>query len=155
MDLQPGDPAPPFCLAADDGRELALEDFRGRTLVLYFYPKDDTPGCTTEAQEFRDAVGELAAAGATVVGVSPDDVASHRAFKAKHALPFPLLSDPDHAVAAAYGAWGPKTLYGRAYEGVIRSTFVVGPDGRLVRAYRNVRPAGHCARVLADLRPAR
>jgi peroxiredoxin Q/BCP len=149
--VEEGQPAPDFELDSDSGERVKLSDLRGKPVVLYFYPKDDTSGCTKQACGIRDAWSEYRRRGAIVLGVSPDDGASHERFKAKYSLPFTLLSDPDHAVAEAYGAWGEKRNYGRTYEGIIRSTFVIGPDGELVRAMRNVKPVGHAERVLAAL----
>jgi peroxiredoxin Q/BCP len=149
--LSPGQPAPGFRLAGDDDREHSLEEFRGRRVVLYFYPKDDTPGCTTEACDFRDLHGELAGKDVVVIGVSPDPVASHKRFKAKHGLPFLLLSDPGALVARSYGAFGEKVLYGRRSEGLIRSTFVIGPDGCLQAVYPKVSAKGHAAAVAGRL----
>jgi thioredoxin-dependent peroxiredoxin len=148
---QPGDPAPPFALPADDGSTLSLADLAGQRVVLYFYPKDDTSGCTTEACEFRDLAADFDATGARVIGVSPDPVRSHVRFRDKHGLPFTLLSDPDHAVAEAYGVWVQKSMYGRTYMGVERSTFVIGPDGTIEQALRKVKPKGHAASVLGLL----
>jgi thioredoxin-dependent peroxiredoxin len=136
--LQPGEQAPPFTLGDVTGREVSLEDFAGRDVVLYFYPKDDTPGCTKEACGFRDAWDELQALGVVVLGVSADDAQSHRRFIARYRLPFPLLSDPDHRVMQAYGAYGEKTMYGRKVTGVIRSTVWIGPDGRIRRHWARV-----------------
>jgi thioredoxin-dependent peroxiredoxin len=136
--LQPGEQAPPFTLGDVTGREVSLEDFAGRDVVLYFYPKDDTPGCTKEACGFRDAWDELQALGVVVLGVSADDAQSHRRFIARYRLPFPLLSDPDHRVMRAYGAYGEKTMYGRKVTGVIRSTVWIGPDGRIRRHWARV-----------------
>jgi len=149
--VEEGQQAPDFELASASGERIRLSDLRGKPVVLYFYPKDYTSGCTKQACGIRDAWSEFRARGAVVLGVSPDDESSHAGFKEKHALPFTLLADPDHAVAAAYGAWGEKKNYGRTYEGIIRSTFVIGPDGTLVKALRNVKPAGHAERVLAAL----
>jgi thioredoxin-dependent peroxiredoxin len=146
--LEAGSPAPDFSLQADDGSTLSLSDLRGQTVVLYFYPRDETPGCTAEACEFRDLRTGYEAAGARVIGVSPDPVASHERFRAKHRLPFTLLSDPDHAVAEAYGVWVEKSRYGRTYMGVERSTFVIGPDGALKEALYKVKAQGHAASVL-------
>jgi len=148
---QPGDPAPPFALPADDGSTLSLADLAGQRVVLYFYPKDDTGGCTTEACEFRDLAADFDATGSRVIGVSPDPVRSHVRFRDKHGLPFTLLSDPDHAVAEAYGVWVQKSMYGRTYMGVERSTFVIGPDGTIEQALRKVKPKGHAASVLGLL----
>jgi len=149
--VEEGQQAPDFELASDAGERVRLSDLRGKPVVLYFYPKDDTPGCTKQACGIRDAWGEYRARGAVVLGVSPDDEASHVKFKEKYSLPFTLLADPDHAVATEYGAWGEKKNYGKTYEGIIRSTFVIGPDGTLVKALRNVKPDGHAERVLAVL----
>lgn len=153
--LQPGDPAPPFTLPDADGRDVSLADLAGRHVVLYFYPADDTPGCTKEACGFRDAWDELGELGVAVLGVSPDDGASHRRFAEKYRLPFPLLSDPDRTVMQTYGAWGEKTLYGKKTVGVIRSTVWIGPDGRVRRHWPRVgNAAEHPARVLAAVREA-
>ena len=146
--LEAGDAAPDFSLQDADGSTVSLADLAGSTTVLYFYPKDDTTGCTAEACEFRDRAPDYDAAGARVIGVSPDPVASHASFRDKHGLPFTLLSDPDHEVAEAYGVWVQKSMYGRTYMGVERSTFVIGPDGRLTHALYKVRPRGHAASVL-------
>lgn len=151
MELKEGDPAPAFELKDDAGTNVRLSDFKGKTVVLYFYPKDDTPGCTKEACSFRDLGAEFKKRGAAVLGASPDDADSHQAFKAKFKLSFPLLADEGHKAAEAYGAWGEKTLYGRTFEGLIRSTFVIGPDGRLVKIYRNVKVDGHVEKVLESL----
>jgi peroxiredoxin Q/BCP len=145
---QVGDPAPDFALEADDGTTVRLSDLAGETVVLYFYPKDDTSGCTVEACEFRDLGPGYRASGARVLGVSPDPIDSHRRFRAKHGLDFTLLSDPDHRVAEAYGVWVEKSMYGRKYMGIERSTFVIGPDGVLAQALYKVRPQGHAAEVL-------
>ena len=146
--LQPGQPAPEFALESDAGTLERPADLRGQTIVLYFYPKDDTSGCTVEACEFRDLVPEYDARGARVIGVSPDPVTSHVRFRDKHGLGFTLLSDPDHAAAQAYGVWVEKSMYGRRYMGIERSTFVIGPDGTIVEALYGVRPKGHAAAVL-------
>lgn len=153
--LKAGDKAPAFSLSADGGGQVSLRDFRGRRVVLYFYPKDDTTGCTTEACEFRDNWKAVQALGAAVLGVSPDSTASHDKFRAKYRLPFPLLADPDHAVAEAYGAWGEKSMYGRKYQGILRSTFIIDEEGRIATVFPKVKPRGHAAEVLAALRPAR
>lgn len=149
--IREGEQAPGFELATDRGEDLRLDDLRGRRVVLYFYPKDDTSGCTKEACGFRDALPEFDAQDAVVLGVSPDDVGSHEKFRDKYDLNFPLLADTDHSVAEAYGAWGKKKLYGREYEGVLRSTFLIDADGRIEKIYRKVKPAEHADEILADL----
>jgi peroxiredoxin Q/BCP len=145
------DLAPDFTLDTDAGAPLTLSSLRGRAVVLYFYPKDDTSGCTTEACEFRDLFPRFSTAGATVLGVSPDPVRSHAKFKAKYQLPFTLLADPDHQVAEAYGVWQEKQMYGRKYMGVERTTFVIDRDGRVARVFEKVKPAGHAEEVAAAL----
>jgi thioredoxin-dependent peroxiredoxin len=147
-----GAPAPDFTLTSDSGAEVTLSKLRGRPVVLYFYPKDDTPGCTTEACEFRDAYDVFRERGAEVLGVSPDDVRSHEKFKRKYELPFTLLADPDHAVAEQYGVWGERKFAGKTYMGINRSTFIIGPDGKVARAMLGIKPAGHAANVLDSLR---
>ncbi|HRZ09164.1 MAG TPA: thioredoxin-dependent thiol peroxidase [Gemmatimonadales bacterium] len=149
--LGPGAKAPAFRLSSDAGAPVALKDFAGRPVVLYFYPKDDTSGCTTEACEFRDSWRAVQAAGAVVLGVSPDGVASHQKFKKKYELPFTLLADEDHAVAEAYGAWGEKSMYGRKYFGVLRKTYIIDARGKIARVFDKVKPRGHAAEVLAAL----
>jgi peroxiredoxin Q/BCP len=143
--------APDFTLLSDEGEEITLSGFRGQKVVLYFYPKDDTPGCTKEACSFRDDYSLFTLKGAAVLGVSPDGGASHQTFRAKYSLPFYLLSDPDHAVAALYDAWGEKQMYGRSYEGILRSTFVIDEEGKVIKAFANVKPEGHAQQVLAYL----
>jgi peroxiredoxin Q/BCP len=138
--LQVGDVAPDFTLTADDGSEVSLSDYRGRKVVLYFYPKADTPGCTRQACAIRDVYGEIDAGGAVVLGISADDLPTLLKFKEKYDLPFPLLSDPDHQVAEMYGAWGEKTSYGRTSEGIIRSHFAVDEDGRITDLEIKVKP---------------
>jgi peroxiredoxin Q/BCP len=150
--VEEGTPAPDFELPSDSGDRVRLSDLRGNPVVLYFYPKDDTPGCTRQACGIRDAYGEFESAGAVVFGVSPDDEASHVRFREKYGLPFTLLADTDHAVAEQYGVWGEKTNRGRTYMGIIRSTFVIGPDGTVVKAMPNVKPETHADDVLALLR---
>jgi peroxiredoxin Q/BCP len=149
--LKPGDPAPDFALQSDSGDTIRLADLRGRKVVLYFYPKDDTPGCTKEACGFRDRHRAFEDADAVVLGVSPDDVESHQAFKDKFDLPFPLLADPDHAVAQAYGAWGTKKMYGKEYEGILRSTFLIDERGRIAKVFEKVKPEGHAEEILQAL----
>ncbi len=151
MALHENDPAPDFCLPDEEGRRHCLRDYRGRPVVLYFYPRDNTPGCTTEALGFKEAYERLARAGVVLLGVSPDDASSHQRFKARHGLPFPLLSDPEHQVLAAYEAWGKKKMYGREYMGVLRKTYIIGPDGRIRKIYPKVRPKGHAHQVWQDL----
>jgi peroxiredoxin Q/BCP len=148
--LEAGDRAPAFSLPDQDGRKVSLKEFAGSPLVVYFYPADDTPGCTKEACQFNDNLHAFNRAGVSVVGISPDDAASHRAFRAKYGLRLPLLSDPGHTTMERYGAWGEKTLYGRKSVGVIRSTFLVGSDGRVARAWYGVRADGHAAKVLEE-----
>jgi thioredoxin-dependent peroxiredoxin len=146
--LEAGHPAPGFSLQADDGSTVTLAGLAGTTVALYFYPKDDTTGCTAEACEFRDMTADYDAAGVRVIGVSPDPIASHVRFRDKHGLPFTLLSDPEHEVAEAYGVWVEKSMYGRTYMGVERSTFLIGPDGVLQQALYKVKPKGHAASLL-------
>ena len=143
--------APDFTLTSDTGDVVTLSSFRGRPVVLYFYPKDDTPGCTTQACGIRDAYGEFERAGAAVLGVSPDGERAHVKFREKYGLPFTLLADTDHAVAELYGVWGPKKLAGRSYHGINRSTFVIGADGIVVKVFPKVKPATHADEVLAVL----
>lgn len=150
--LVAGDAAPDFRAQLDDGSEISLAELKGRRTVLYFYPRDDTPGCTTEACDFRDNLARLRSElGTRVFGVSPDSVESHRKFKDKYSLPFPLISDPDKKLAEAYGVWREKKNYGRTFMGVVRSTFVLSPDGAIERIYDNVRAKGHVDRLIADL----
>ena len=150
--LETGTLAPDFTLESDGSGPVSLSDFRGKKVVLYFYPKDDTPGCTTEACNFRDDHSALTAAGAVVLGVSPDSIKSHRSFKNKYELPFLLLSDPDHKVADTYGAWGPKKMMGRSYEGIIRSTYVIDETGKIMRVFPKVDVKQHSQEILAVLR---
>jgi thioredoxin-dependent peroxiredoxin len=152
MMLQEGTLAPDFTLPTDGGGEVTLSDYRGKKVVLYFYPKDDTPGCTTEACNFRDDYSAIIAAGAAVLGVSPDSVKSHDKFKAKFSLPFALLSDPEHRIADMYGAWGEKKLYGKSYMGIIRSTYVIDEEGKILKAFPKVDPKEHSQEVLAVLK---
>jgi peroxiredoxin Q/BCP len=150
--VEEGKKAPAFAMTDPAGRKLSLGDFAGKDLVLYFYPKDDTPGCTKEACGFRDAWKELQKLGVAVVGVSPDSGASHEKFAAKYKLPFPLLSDPDKKAMAAYGAWGEKVLYGKKTTGVIRSTVWIGPDGKVKKHWKRVAKAeAHPDQVLAAI----
>ena len=149
-----GEPAPNFTLETDAGETVSLSDFRGKPVVLYFYPKDDTPGCTAQACGIRDAYGEFERAGAVVLGVSPDKIGKHVKFKEKYGLPFTLLADPEHEVAEQYGVWGEKRYRGRTYEGVNRTTFLVSPDGSVARVMRDVKPDSHADDVLAALAAA-
>ena len=149
--INEGDQAPDFTLQSDAGTDVTLSSLRGRPVVLYFYPRDDTPGCTTQACGIRDAYGEFERAGAVVLGVSPDDESSHVKFREKYELPFTLLADTDHAVAERYGAWGEKKFAGKSYLGVKRSTFVIGEDGTVKKVMHNVKPATHAHDVLAAL----
>jgi peroxiredoxin Q/BCP len=149
--IESGRPAPEFALQDAEGRTVRLRDFRGKKVVLYFYPKDDTPGCTTEACAFRDDHAAYTDREAVIIGISPDDVASHAKFARKYALPFTLLADPDHAVADAYEVWKEKTQHGRTYWGIERSTFVIDEEGRIASVFRRVRPDGHSREVLEAL----
>ncbi|PTQ55984.1 MAG: Thiol peroxidase, Bcp-type [Candidatus Carbobacillus altaicus] len=147
MSVQVGEMAPDFTLPASSGGEVSLRDFRGQPVVLYFYPKDDTPGCTTEAKDFRDLHPDFTALGAVVLGVSPDPLTSHSKFIAKHDLPFTLLSDTEHEVAERYGVWQLKKNYGREYMGIVRSTFLIDAEGRIVKIWSNVKVKGHAEEV--------
>ena len=151
--IDEGAEAPDFELASDTGSTVRLSDLRGKPVVIYFYPKDDTPGCTAQACGIRDVYTEFEERGATVLGVSRDSEESHRRFKEKYGLQFTLLSDPDAAVSERYGVWGERTLYGKKSMGIKRSTFVIDPDGKVVRALYGVKPDGHAERVL-DALPA-
>ncbi len=150
-----GDRAPEVALPDDTGTVHRLSERTGRWTLIYFYPEDDTPGCTTEACQFRDLDEAIRNEGAQVWGISPDDAASHRRFRDKFSLPFTLLSDEDHAVATAYGAWALKKNYGREYLGIVRSSFLVGPDGRIARVWPRVKADGHAAEVLAAIAAAK
>lgn len=149
--FEAGDRAPAFSLKDQDGKVHDLKDYAGKTVVLYFYPKDDTPGCTKEACSFRDNHEAIQEVGAVVLGVSTDDAASHQAFREKYGLPFPLLVDEGAKVASAYGAWGEKVLYGKTVIGMIRSTFVIGPDGTFTKVWKQVQAEGHAEHVLKAL----
>ncbi|MFS8494069.1 MAG: thioredoxin-dependent thiol peroxidase [Actinomycetes bacterium] len=140
-----------FSLPDQDGRTVSSEDYAGKRLIMFFYPKAMTPGCTAEACDFRDSYDDLLAAGYEIVGVSPDPPERNAKFREKEGLPFPLLSDEDHSLAESLGVWGKKKNYGKEYEGIIRSTFVIGPDGEIERAYRNVKATGHVAQIKQDL----
>ena len=149
--LNEGDVAPDFELTAGDGSTVRLADLRGRKVVLYFYPRDDTPGCTREACAFRDSTAAYAARGAAVFGVSADSKTSHQKFSSKLGLNFPLLSDPDHRVASEYASWGLKKFMGREYEGIKRNTFLIDEQGKIARVWEAVKPDGHADEVLAAL----
>jgi len=149
--LAPGDKAPDFTLPDADGKLVSLSSLRGQQVIVYFYPAAMTPGCTTQACDFRDNLSSLAAAGVAVLGISPDAPAKLVKFRDRDHLTFPLLSDPDHRVLEAYGAWGEKTLYGKKTVGVIRSTFVIDPGGTVAKAYYNVKATGHVARLRTEL----
>lgn len=151
MPLSVGDRAPEFTALDQDGNPVSLGAYTGKWVVLYFYPKDHTSGCTREACEFRDAMEKLARADAVVLGVSPDSVQSHRRFADKLGLPFRLVADTDRRIAEAYGVWREKKLYGRTYYGIVRTTFIIAPDGRIAAIFDNVRPDGHADEVLATL----
>jgi len=148
--VEEGKPAPDFELTSDSGEHVKLSDFRGKPVVLYFYPKDDTPGCTAEACEFRDSYETYRQRGVEILGVSPDDVASHEKFKSKYQLPFTLLADPEHKTAEAYGVWGERSFAGKKYLGINRSTFVIDEEGKVARAMIGIKPAGHAAAVLDE-----
>jgi thioredoxin-dependent peroxiredoxin len=149
--VEEGKPAPDFELTSDAGETVKLSDFRGRPVVLYFYPKDDTAGCTAQACGIRDAYGEFRQRGAVVLGVSPDDEASHVRFRDKHSLPFTLLADPDHTAAEDYGVWVEKSAYGKKKMGIERSTFLIDPEGNVAKVMRRVKPDTHADDVLAAL----
>ncbi len=153
--VKEGEKAPDFCLKGIDEKgeekEFCLKDFKGKKLILYFYPKDNTPGCTTEACDFRDNLNVLVGKGYQVVGVSPDSVKSHKNFKEKYGLNFPLLSDPDKKVAEAFGAYGEKKMYGKVTKGIIRSTFLIDEEGKVAKAWRNVKAKGHVEKILKEL----
>jgi thioredoxin-dependent peroxiredoxin len=153
MKPKEGDPAPPFTAPTNGGGHVSLTDFKGHPVILFFYPKDDTPGCTKEACSFRDEYAEFKKRGAIVLGVSVDPVKSHDRFAKKYNLPFPLLSDEDHRIVEAYGVWGEKTFMGRKYQGTHRVTFLIGPDGRIQKIWPKVKPDEHTSEVLAALGP--
>ena len=152
MPIFAGLPAPDFNLLDDTDTPRHLSDFRGQPVILYFYPADDTPGCTKEACNFRDDYSAYQSAGVTILGVSPDSVKSHVKFKNKFQLPFPLLADDDHKVCDLYEVWGPKKFMGKAYEGVLRTTFLIDAQGKIAHVFENVRPAEHSVEVLAALK---
>ena len=148
--LAPGAKAPAFTLPDADGNKVSLSDFAGSKVVVYFYPRDDTPGCTKEACQFNDALSQFEGLGIPVIGISPDKQAAHIKFRDKYGLQFPLLSDPDHTVMEKYGAWGEKTMYGKPTTGVIRSTFLIDEKGKIARAWYSVKADGHAAKVLEE-----
>ncbi len=150
-ELSVGDPAPDFSLVDEQGQTHSLDGYRGKTVILYFYPKDMTSGCTAEACDFRDNYNKCARKGASILGISPDDAKSHLKFAQKYKLPFPLLCDTEKAMCKAYGVWKEKSMYGRKYMGVERSTFVIAPDGRLKQVHRKVSVPGHVEAVLGGL----
>ena len=152
MPIASGMPAPQFELFDDTNTLRSLSDYKGKPVILYFYPADDTAGCTKEACGFRDDYSAYQKANVTILGMSPDSVKSHVKFKEKYQLPFPLLADEDHQVCNAYGVWGPKKFMGREYEGVLRTTFLIGADGKIARVFENVRPSEHSAEVLEALK---
>jgi thioredoxin-dependent peroxiredoxin len=149
--LAEGDGAPDFSLLDQNGEEVTLSDLRGQTVVVYFYPRADTPGCTTQACGVRDRGAEYAEAGARVIGISPDEVGALEKFAGKYGLDFTLLADPDHSVAEAYGAWGERSMYGRKFMGIIRSTVIVGPDGKVAKVFPKVQPKKHDDLILKAL----
>ena len=151
MAISAGSQAPDFTLSDDEGRMHTLSDYRGKPVVLYFYPKDNTSGCTKEACGFRDDYSAYQDVGVTILGISPDSPKSHANFRAKYELPFTLLADPDREVIKMYGAWGLKKLYGREYEGVMRTTFLIGEDGNILKVFEKVKPANHSIEILAVL----
>jgi peroxiredoxin Q/BCP len=149
--VEEGKPAPDFALTSDEGATVRLSELRGKPVVVYFYPKDDTPGCTAQACGIRDNYDEFGERGAVVLGISPDDESAHVKFKQKYGLPFTLLADPDHKVADAYGVWGERSMYGKKYMGIERSTFVIDPEGNVSRVMRRVKPDTHAQQVLDAL----
>ena len=152
MILQEKTIAPDFTLKSDAGKTVGLSDYKGKDVVLYFYPKDDTSGCTAEACSFRDDYSAYEKAGVVILGVSPDSIESHIKFKDKYHLPFPLLADEDHKITDMYGAWGKKQMYGREYEGVLRTTYLIGKDGKIKKVFEKVKPAEHSSEILAELK---
>lgn len=151
MMLKIGDQAPVFTGIDDQGKEVELKNFRGKKVILYFYPKDNTPGCTQESCDFRDVISRFKKKDTVVLGVSPDSVASHQKFKVKFSLPFPLISDEDHKIAMAYGTWQEKSMYGKQYMGIVRSTFVIDGNGLIFQVYEKVKVKGHVDEVLKTL----
>jgi thioredoxin-dependent peroxiredoxin len=152
MPISANQPAPEFNLSDENGNMRSLAEFRGQPVILYFYPKDDTSGCTVEACNFRDDYSVYQENGVVILGISPDNAKSHTKFIKKFSLPFPLLADPEHKIADAYGVWGPKKFMGKAYEGIYRTTFLIGPNGNIIKVFENVKPDGHSAEVLGVLK---
>ena len=152
MPLEEGKTAPAFTLESTEGNPISLKDLKGKKVVLYFYPKDDTSGCTAEACSFRDSYADFKSEGAVILGVSPDDLKSHGKFQAKYKLPFPLLVDPDHAIAEKYGVWKEKSMYGRKYMGIERTTFIINGAGKIAKIFPKVKVPGHHAQVLEALK---
>ena len=152
MLLQENIPAPDFSLADETGKFHKLSDYKGKNVLLYFYPKDDTPGCTAEACSFRDDYADYEKAKVVILGVSADSVASHAKFKAKYHLPFNILADVDHAVCASYGVWGKKKMMGKEFDGIFRTSYLIGPDGKIKKVFADVKPAGHSQEVLAAIK---
>ena len=149
--LKTGEKAPSFKLQDSEGKVYSLEEYQGKTIVVYFYPKDDTPGCTKEACSFRDDYSAFKEAGVEIIGISPDTIESHQKFSEKYDLPFTLLADPDHKVSEAYEVWGQKKSFGREYEGVFRTTFIIGPESKIKRVFENVKPSDHSQEVLGEV----
>jgi thioredoxin-dependent peroxiredoxin len=154
MSVEEGKAAPAFSMESTDGKTVSLKDLKGNKVVLYFYPKDDTPGCTVEACSFRDSFADFKKAGAVILGVSPDSVTSHDKFKEKFSLPFPLLADAEHAVAEKYGIWKEKSMYGKKYMGVERTTFIIDSAGKIAKIFPKVKVEGHHEEVLAAVKAA-
>lgn len=152
MLLKENEIAPEFSLADETGKTHRLSDYKGKNILLYFYPKDDTPGCTTEACSFRDDYSSYEQAGVVILGISADSIASHAKFKAKYHLPFNLLADTDHAVCEKYGVWGTKKMMGREYDGIFRTSYLLGTDGKIKKVFADVKPAGHSQEVLMALK---
>ena len=149
--LKIGEPAPDFRLPADNGTTVSLADFRGKKVILYFYPKDDTPGCTSQACGFRDAYPQIEEKNAVVIGVSPDSVKSHQKFKTKYDLPFLLVADEDHQLAEAYGVWGEKSMYGKRYFGIERTTFLINQTGKIIAVWRKVKVKNHVQEIIEKI----
>jgi peroxiredoxin Q/BCP len=152
MTVEIGEPAPPFSAQASNGKTVELTDFSGKWLILYFYPRDETPGCTREACSFRDSFGRIESLGATVIGCSPDDLKAHDKFIAHHDLPFLLISDSDHSISTAYGVWKEKNMYGRKIMGIERSTFLIDPKGNVARIWRKVKVEAHVDDIMDELK---